>query len=90
MPGSDAVIGLPDEGTALEYDMDSYSQPVESAEQVRHRCGHERVCVVVLLLLAVDRAKRVINENAVCQAWVRARPSESVRQVWHNEPATEN
>ncbi len=64
MPGSDAVIGLPDEGTALEYDMDGYSQPVESAEQVRHRCGRERVCVVVLLLLAIARAKRLINETA--------------------------
>lgn len=34
MPGSDAVIGLPDEATALEYDMDNYGTPVESAEQV--------------------------------------------------------
>eukprot|EP00752_Nemacystus_decipiens_P012683 g11236.t1 len=33
MPGSDAVIGLPDDATALEYDMDSYSTPVESAQQ---------------------------------------------------------
>eukprot|EP00903_Cladosiphon_okamuranus_P015936 g14720.t1 len=33
MPGSDAVIGLPDEETALEYDMDNYGTPVESAEQ---------------------------------------------------------
>ena len=40
MPGSDAVIGLPDAATAMEYDMDDYSTPVESAEQVS-------VCVCV-------------------------------------------
>lgn len=34
MPGSDSVIGLPDAATALEYDMDDYSTPVEAAEQV--------------------------------------------------------
>ncbi|CAM9712018.1 unnamed protein product [Ectocarpus sp. 12 AP-2014] len=33
MPGSDAVIGLPDEATALEYDMDSYGMPEEAADQ---------------------------------------------------------
>lgn len=34
MTGSDAVIGLPDEDTVLEYDMDSYGTPTESSEQV--------------------------------------------------------
>ncbi|CAM9850698.1 unnamed protein product [Ectocarpus fasciculatus] len=33
MPGSDAVVGLPDEATALEYDMDGYSTPEEAADQ---------------------------------------------------------
>lgn len=36
MPGSDAVIGLPDNSSVLEYDMDDYSTPVESSEQVWH------------------------------------------------------
>lgn len=35
MPGSDAVVGLAEEGTVLEYDMDDYSVPVEAAEQVK-------------------------------------------------------
>ncbi|CAN0524821.1 unnamed protein product, partial [Laminaria digitata] len=34
MPGSDAVIGLPADLTALEYDMDDYSQPDVAMEQV--------------------------------------------------------
>lgn len=45
MPGSDAVIGIPDEATALEYDMDGYNTPVESAEQVYKLCVCVRRCV---------------------------------------------
>lgn len=35
MRGSDAVIGLPADGTVLEYDMDDYNRPVEAMEQAR-------------------------------------------------------
>lgn len=35
MPESDAVIGLPDEATALEYDIPSYRPPEEADQQVR-------------------------------------------------------
>lgn len=35
MAGSDSVIGLPDDETALEYDMDNYNQPVAAATQAR-------------------------------------------------------
>ena len=34
MIGSDAVIGLPDEETVSEYDMNSYGTPTESSKQV--------------------------------------------------------
>ena len=34
MPGSDAVVGLPEDGTALEYDMPNYAAPVEAEDQV--------------------------------------------------------
>ena len=53
MPGSDAVIGLPDEGTALEYDMDDYSTPVESVEQV---C----LCVCVCVCLCCGSEPRIV------------------------------
>ena len=33
MIGSDAVVGLPDENTVLEYDMDAHDTPSESPEQ---------------------------------------------------------
>ena len=33
MIGSDAVVGLPDEGTVLEYDMVEHDTPSESAEK---------------------------------------------------------
>lgn len=35
MPGSDSVIGLPEEGTVFEYDMDDYSRPEVAIEQAR-------------------------------------------------------
>lgn len=35
MKGSDAVIGLPEDDTVLEYDMDSYNRPIEALEQAR-------------------------------------------------------
>lgn len=44
MPGSDAVIGLPDEETALEYDMPEYSTPQEAEEQVSHVCVFVYLC----------------------------------------------
>lgn len=34
MPGADSVVGLPDEGTVLEYDMPDYNTPTEASEQV--------------------------------------------------------
>lgn len=39
MPGSDAVIGLPDDNTALEYDMPNYLAPLEAADQVPDEAG---------------------------------------------------
>lgn len=33
MPGSDSVIGLPDDETALEYDMPNYNTPTEASTQ---------------------------------------------------------